>query len=58
MAVTDRSMSSSAVAQELTLMRMAARPFQVVPPHQQTPASWTAAITRLVRSSPPKATTT
>jgi hypothetical protein len=33
---------------ELTLMRMAARPFQTVPPHQHAPEVWIEAITRLV----------
>jgi hypothetical protein len=51
-------MSTSVVAQELTLMRIAARPRQVVPPHQHVPLSWTKSMTRLVLSSSPKATTT
>ena len=48
MAATERSTSSAVVAQELKLMRMAARPRQVVPPHQQVPASWISAMTRRV----------
>jgi hypothetical protein len=36
------------VAQELTLTRMAARPFQTVPPHQHAPEVWIESITRLV----------
>jgi hypothetical protein len=33
-----RSTSSSVVAQEETLIRIAVRPCQVVPPHQQVPS--------------------
>jgi hypothetical protein len=42
------STSSSVVAQDETLMRMAARPFHTVGPHQQVPSSCRAAMTRLV----------
>ena len=38
-ALTESSTSSSVVAQELTLIRMAARPLQVLPPHQHLPES-------------------
>ena len=41
-----RSTSSSVVAQDDTLTRIAARPCQTVPPHQQVPSAWTAATTR------------
>src|SRR3546814_6191909 len=58
MAAAELSTSASLVAQELMLIRIAARPFQVVPPHQQVPSSWIAAMTRCVRASSPKATTT
>src|SRR5215510_2753346 len=34
-----RSTSSSVVAHEETLMRIAARPCQIVPPHQQVPSA-------------------
>ena len=34
-----RSTSSEEVAQEDTLIRMARRPFQIVPPHQHVPSS-------------------
>src|SRR3546814_14109825 len=58
MAAAELSTSASLVAQELMLIRIAARPFQVVPPHQQVPSSWIAAMTRCVRASSPKATNT
>jgi hypothetical protein len=41
----DRSMSSSVVRQFETEIRMAGAPAHIVPPHQHTPAAWTAAIT-------------
>ena len=41
------STSSSVVAHDETLMRMAVWPCQTVPPHQQVPSAWIAAITRL-----------
>ncbi len=46
-----RVTSSSVVAHELTLMRMAGRPCQTVPPHQQVPSAWTAATIRSVTSA-------
>src|SRR5215510_5320876 len=51
-----RSTSSSVVAHEETLMRIAARPCHTVPPHQQVPSAWIASITRRVVSSSPKET--
>ena len=51
-----RSTSSSVVAHEETLIRMAARPCHTVPPHQQVPSSWIELITFLVFSSFPKET--
>ena len=57
-AAIERLISSSLVRHELTLIRIAARPRQVVPPHQQVPPSWIKLIMRLVRSSSPNATTT
>jgi hypothetical protein len=53
-----RSTSSSVVAHEQTLIRIAVRPCQTVPPHQQVPSSWTAWITRVVASGDPKDTST
>jgi hypothetical protein len=38
MACSDFSTSSSVVAQDETLMRMAVRPCHTVPPHQQVPS--------------------
>jgi hypothetical protein len=38
-ALTENSTSSSVVAQQLTLIRMTARLFQVLPPHQHLPES-------------------
>jgi hypothetical protein len=58
MASSDRSTSSSVVAQEHTLMRIAVWPCQTVPPHQQVPSRWIPAITRRVRSGSPKDTST
>jgi len=49
------STSAAVVAHEETLTRMAARPRQTVPPHQQVPSSWMPAITRRVVSSSPEA---
>ena len=46
-----RSTSSSVVAQDDTLMRIAVRPCQTVPPHQQVPSACTPAIDAL--ASPP-----
>jgi hypothetical protein len=40
------STSSSVVAQDDTLIRMAVCPCQTVPPHQQVPSSWISEITR------------
>src|SRR5580658_1557962 len=53
-----RSTSSSVVAQQDTLMRMAAWPCHSVPPHQQVPSFWTAATTRLVVAASPNETST
>ena len=39
-------------------MRMAARPCQTVPPHQQVPSDWIPEMTRFVISASPKATST
>ena len=49
-------MSSSVVAQELTLIRIAVRFRQVVLPHLHTPELCAASITRLVRWALPNAT--
>ena len=57
-ASTLRSTSASVVAQEETLMRMAARPCHSVGPHQQVPSSCMPAITRPVVSGEPKDTST
>ena len=48
MASAERSMSSSVVCQPETEIRIAARPFQVVPPSQHVPSRWTAAMTAAV----------
>lgn len=48
-----RSTSSSVVAHEETLMRMAVRPCHTEPPHQQVPSRWTSSMTRLVVSGSP-----
>src|SRR5204863_3229772 len=53
-----RSTSSSVVAHDDTLMRIAVRPCHVVGPAQQVPSAWIAPITARVRSASPKATTT
>ena len=53
-----RSTSSSVVAHEETLMRIAARPFQCVPPHQQVPSRCTPRMTSVVTRSSPNATST
>jgi hypothetical protein len=45
-ASTLASTSASVVAQLDTLIRIAVRPCQTVPPHQQVPSAWSAAITR------------
>ena len=50
------STSCSVVAQELTLMRIAVLPCHSVPPIQQVPSSWMAAITRRVASGLPNDT--
>src|SRR5580704_9012782 len=52
------STSSSVVAHEETLMRIAARPCHTVPPHQHVPSFCKAAITARVLSSPPNDTST
>src|SRR5436190_1723717 len=52
------STSSSGIAHDETLMRMAVCPCQIVPPHQQVPSAWIAAITRLVVSASPNDTST
>jgi hypothetical protein len=53
-----RSTSSSVVAHEQTLIRIAVSPCRTVPPHQQVPSSWTAWTTRMVTSAGPKDTST
>ena len=55
---SDASTSASVVAQDDTLIRIASRPCQRVPPHQQMPSACTAAMTCAVRASSPKATST
>ena len=40
-----RSTSSSRVAQDETLMRIAVRPCHTVPPHQHVPSDWMPAMT-------------
>ena len=52
------STSTSRVAQDETLIRIAVRPCQTVPPHQQVPSACSAAITRWVRAASPNATST
>ena len=47
MAATLRSTSSSVVAQDETLILIAALPCQKEPPHQQVPSRWTAWMTAL-----------
>ena len=54
MAARLRSASAAVVAQQETLIRIAARPRQTVPPHQQVPSAWIPAITRRVVASPGK----
>ena len=51
MASADRKMSSSDVNQFDTEMRMAAIPFQTLPPAQQVPSSCTCAVTLRVKAS-------
>ena len=53
-----RSTSSSVVIHELTLMRIAVRPFQTVSPAHIVPSSWMAPITHRVRLSSPNETST
>ena len=53
-----RSTSSSVVAHDETLIRMAVCPCQIVPPHQHVPSAWIAPITRLVVSASPNDTST
>jgi hypothetical protein len=57
-AATLRLTSRFVVAHEDTLMRIALRPFQTVPPHQQVPSACTASMTLVLISSPPKQTST
>ncbi len=52
------STSAAVVDQLQTLMRIARRPCQTVPPHQQVPSRWISSITRAVDSSSPKETST
>jgi hypothetical protein len=52
------STSSSVVAHDETLIRIAVLPCQTVPPHQQTPSAWISSITRRVVSASPNATST
>ncbi len=58
MAVSERSTSSSLVAQEDTSMRVAVWPCQTVPPHQHVPSDWICAIARWVVSASPNDTST
>jgi hypothetical protein len=53
-----RSTSSSVVAQDETLMRIAVRPCHTVVPHQQVPSACTAAATRRVAAASPNETST
>ena len=53
-----RSTSSSVVAHEDTLMRIAVRPCQTVPPHQHVPSACTPAMTRCVSAGSPNETST
>src|SRR4029077_4113417 len=53
-----RSTSSSVVAHEETLMRMAVRPCHTVPPAQHVPSACTPAITPRVSSASPNQTST
>src|SRR5690606_22544907 len=57
-ASTDRSTSASVVVALETEIRIRRRPRHVVPPIQQVPSRWTAAITRSVVASSPKLTST
>src|SRR6266700_1519489 len=58
-AATDRSTSASVVDQLDTEIRAAATPRQTVPPNQDVPSAWAAAMTRrVVSSESPKRTTT
>ena len=52
------STSSSVVAHELTLMRIAGWPCHTVPPHQHVPSDWIEAIVRCVVSASPNDTST
>src|SRR6516225_1971895 len=58
MAARLRSTSSSVVAHDDTLMRLAVWPCQTVPPQQQVPSDWMAPMTRRVVSASPKDTRT
>ena len=51
-ASAERSISDSLVCQLLTEIRIAGSPSQRVPPHQQVPSAWTAAMTPGVTFSP------
>ena len=53
-----RSTSSSVVAQDDTLMRIAVRPCQTVMPHQHVPSACTPATTRCVSAGSPNETST
>jgi hypothetical protein len=53
MACRLRSKSSSVVAHEETLIRMATRPCHTVSPNQHVPSAWIALTTRRVVSSSP-----
>jgi hypothetical protein len=52
------STSSAVVIHDETLIRIAYRRCQTVPPHQHVPSRWTASITALVRASLPNETST
>ncbi len=58
MAARLRSTSSSVVAHEETLMRIAVRSCHTVPPAQHVPSAWIPAITRRVSSASPNETST
>src|SRR5207237_465100 len=58
MAATPISTSSSVVAHEEPLMRIAGRPCHSVPPHQQAPSDCTFAITARVTAGAPNDTST
>jgi K+ transporter len=58
MALRLRSTSSAVVAQELTLIRIAVRPFHSVMPHQQVHSASISSMKQRVRLASPKRTIT